>query len=109
MEAVSPYVDFHCFVQFLALLGRSLASGSLLAYDFKLSEVNDEFGMSNRTERPFRLPWVVEEITSLHEPLGFKLERMELSSDLSIRMLSASSCLAAPLFNEDGLLLLVRV
>ena len=33
MEGVSPYVDFHCFVQFLALLGRRLASGSLLAYE----------------------------------------------------------------------------
>jgi methyltransferase (TIGR00027 family) len=109
MEGVSPYVDFHCFVQFLALLGRRLASGSLLAYDFKLSGVDDEFGLSNRTERPFRLPWVVEEITSLHEPMGFKLERMELSSNLSIRMLSTSSCLATSRFKEDGLLLLVRV
>jgi hypothetical protein len=40
---------------------------------------------------------------AFHEALGFRLESMELSSELSVRLLPDLDAGAAPLFREDGL------
>lgn len=103
IEGVSPYVNVETFGLFLRFLARQLAARSRVAYDFKLRGVADEFGRGGRTQRPFRLPAIVGEIAAYHEALGYRLDRMEQSSDLSARLLTRKAGAAIPLFTEDGL------
>ena len=102
MEGVSPYIDVETFGRFLSLLARKLPVGSLVAYDFKLSGVKDDFGRVGRTQRPFRLTAETEEVAAYHEKLGYRLNFMELSSDLAGRLAKSGDYL----FTEDGLILL---
>jgi methyltransferase (TIGR00027 family) len=104
MEGVSPYVNSDTFNRFLSLLARELLPGSRVAYDFKLSGVNDDFGRIGQTQRPFRLPAVRKEVADYHKKLGYRLQHMELSSELSIRLLPGQGQSGAPLFTEDALL-----
>jgi methyltransferase (TIGR00027 family) len=107
MEGVSPYVQDSAFSRFLLLLAKNLPSGSRIAYDFKLRGVNDDFGRIGRTQRPFRLPKSREEVAAFHAKHGHLLEHMELSSELSTRVLPILTELGATLFSEDGLVQLM--
>jgi len=102
MEGVTPYVNFETFGRFLSLLARKLPAGSRVAYDFKLSGVADDFGRVGRTQRPFRLTAKIEDAVAYHEELGYRLNHIELSSDLSARLAKSGD----HLFTEDGLILL---
>jgi len=103
MEGVSPYVNSREMTQFLRLLSSRLAPGSPVAYDFKIRGVKDDFGRGGRTEIPFRLSTVKDEVADFHAALGLQLEQMELSSALERRVLPDLNG-SAPLFEEDGLL-----
>ncbi len=106
MEGVSPYVNFETFGRFLSLLARKLPTGSRVAYDFKLSGVADDFGLVGRTQRPFRLTEKIEDIVAYHEELGYRIDHIEQSSDLSARFLTSLAKSGDSLFMEDSLILL---
>jgi methyltransferase (TIGR00027 family) len=103
MEGVSPFVNAGSFERFLLLLASKLTAGSLVAYDFKIRGVEDDFGRAGRTESPFRLPSARSEVAAFHETHGFRLERLELSCDLCSRLLPSVARSAACLFSEDAL------
>jgi len=103
MEGVSPYVNDSAIRRFLLFLSRTLAPCSQLAYDFKLRGLNDDFGRGGRTDTPFRQSPLGDDIAAFHEAHGFRLERLELSSELSARLLPGIAKAAVPLFSEDGL------
>lgn len=104
MEGVSPYVNVETFGRFLSLLARGLPVGSRVAYDFKLRGVADDFGLGGRTQRPFRLSTTMEEVSSYHEKLGYRVDHIERSAELSMRLLTGLAKSGAPFFTEDGLL-----
>jgi methyltransferase (TIGR00027 family) len=106
IEGVTPYVNAEAFGRFLSLLGRKLLAGSRVAYDFKFRGAADDFGRVGRTQTPFRLTRVIEELVAYHEGLGYRLSHVEQSSDLSARLLSDLADSNAPLFTEDGLIVL---
>lgn len=107
MEGVSPYVQDSAFGRFLLLLANKLPAGSRIAYDFKLRGVDNDFGRVGRTQRPFQLPKASEEVAAFHAKHGCLLEHMELSSELSARLLPSVAELGATLFSEDGLVQLM--
>jgi methyltransferase (TIGR00027 family) len=102
LEGVSPYIHDSAFNRFLRLLATRLAVGSPVAYDFKISGVNDDWGRTGRTAKPFRLSTSKDEVTALHKAIGLQLDHMELSSDLVKRLLPNLG--GYPRFEEDGLL-----
>lgn len=103
MEGVSPYVNSETFTRFLNVLSTALQTGSRVAYDFKIRGVADDFGLGSRTQKPFRLSMGREEIVSYHEHLKYRLNHLEQSSDLSLRMLTGLAKSGVPLFTQDGL------
>jgi methyltransferase (TIGR00027 family) len=103
MEGVSPYVNEGAFGQFLRLLATRLTPGSLLAYDFKIAGARDDFGRSEKTVAPFRLPADRDRVRAYHQDFGLDLEYMELSSDLYTRVVPGLAASGAPVFLEDGL------
>jgi methyltransferase (TIGR00027 family) len=107
LEGVSPYVNEDSFGLFLDFLARTLQPGSRLAYDFKLSGIAEGFGLSERTQRPFRLGESQEEVAAFHRAHDYELECMELSSDLSLRLLPDLQKSATQLFREDSLVRLL--
>jgi len=100
MEGVSPYVESRSFEAFLRMLAAKLHPRSTVAYDIKIHGVVEEFGRSERTRIPFRLPGDRGQIAGFHERLGFRLRHMETSADLTLRLAKGPS----PLFQEDCLL-----
>lgn len=100
MEGVSPYISSNSFEAFLRLLAARLHPRSLLAYDFKITGAMDDLGRSTRVRQPFRLPADRKAVAAFHDGLGFRLLHMELSTELSTRLVPG----VPPLFNEDGLL-----
>ena len=104
MEGVSPYTSQTSYESFLRLLGQTLLPGSLLAYDFKIEGVDSEFGGSEKTARPFRLPAARQDVTAFHRTKGFRLNHMELSSELSERLFPSLAGTGQALFREDCLL-----
>jgi methyltransferase (TIGR00027 family) len=103
MEGVSPYVNEGTFGQFLRFLAKTLSPGSHIAYDFKICGMSDDEGRTERTPHPFRLSAVENEVAAYHRANGLRLERMEVSSDLSTRLLPGLEE-SAPLFAEDCLI-----
>ena len=103
MEGVSPYINAQTFLQFLRFLATTLLPGSQIAYDYKILGVRDDFGHGERSERLFRLPDSHDEVAIFHDELGLRLESLELSSELSARLLPTLVESAAPLFLEDAL------
>ncbi|MGA7750614.1 MAG: class I SAM-dependent methyltransferase [Gallionella sp.] len=100
MEGVSPYISKESFEAFLGLLASKLDARSLLAYDFKIAGTVDGFGQSARVRQPFRLPALREEVTTYHGALGFQIQHMERSAELTRRLLPEADLL----FDEDCLL-----
>lgn len=103
LEGVSPYISRESFAAFLRLLAAKLHPRSFLAYDYKLAGAAEAFGRSEKAERPFRLPASRDEVAAYHDALGFRLQHMELSSELSKRLLPGTPLL----FDEDCLLRLI--
>jgi methyltransferase (TIGR00027 family) len=103
MEGVTMYINDSNFRQFLLLLATKLTAGSYVAYDFKIRGVKDDFGRVGATQRPFRLPSASDEVIAFHKAQGLRLERMELSSDLCLRLLPGVAESAASFFIEDSL------
>jgi len=103
IEGVSVYVDQNNFRRFLQFLAVNLSPGSHLCYDYKIRGIHDALGRSGRTETPFRLSKVREEVATYHEAMGLRLEHMELSSELCMRFLpdltESTFC-----FDEDSLI-----
>lgn len=100
MEGVTPYVSSDSFKAFLAFLAAKMHSNSFLAYDFKIAGAADDFGRSERTLKPFRLPSELNEVAAYHDALGFQLQHIERSAELTRRLLPG----APLLFDEDCLL-----
>jgi methyltransferase (TIGR00027 family) len=102
MEGVSPYVNESTFSQFLRFLANTLSPGSHIAYDFKIRGMSDDEGRNGRTHDPFRLSAVDSEVSAYHRTNGLRLDRLEVSSHLSTRLLPG---LEKPelLFGEDCL------
>jgi len=104
MEGVSPYVNVETFGRFLRLLASQLPSGSRVAYDFKLRGIKDDFGLIDRTQRPFRLSADRKDVADYHEEIGYRLDYMEQGAELSTRLLTGLAKSRAPLFVEDALI-----
>jgi methyltransferase (TIGR00027 family) len=104
MEGVTPYVNEASFTAFLEMLKRSLAPGSRLAYDFKISGVDDRFGLNDRTNQPFRLPLDECRVKAFHAALGYETVRLESGADLSRRLLPTLAAANRPAFKNDALL-----
>lgn len=103
MEGVTPYVDDSAIGRFLELLARRLPSGSVLAYDFKLQGVADDFGRGGESVKPFRLPESREQVNDYHEQRGFRLVAMEQGWELEERLLPEIVSAGTPLFRQDCL------
>jgi methyltransferase (TIGR00027 family) len=103
MEGVSPYIKSEKFKEFLVLLAKNLSSGSRVAYDFKLRGF-DEFDRAGRPQRLFRLGERKEELAAFHEEIGYQLDHMEGSADLTTRLLGGVSMSRGHLFKEDVLI-----
>lgn len=107
IEGVSQYIKEETFQRFLSFLGKKLSSGSRVAYDFKICGVADDFGMIGRTQKTFRLPEKMREVTTFHAERNFKLEHMEYSSKLSVQFLPKRGTLCDTVFGEDVLVQLM--
>lgn len=103
MEGVSPYVDDRAFGCFLSMLAQKLSPASRISYDFKLHHVDDDFGSSGASKKPFRLPQTDIEVSAFHAKHRLVLEHLELSSELTRRLLPRLKDSRAPLFFSDAL------
>jgi methyltransferase (TIGR00027 family) len=104
MEGVSPYINFETFKEFLRFLAKNLARGSRVAYDFKLRGFADEPGLAGQDQRLFRLPGGSKELFVLHEEMGYQLDHIEGSADLTTRLLPSLKVSRSRLFIEDALI-----
>lgn len=104
LEGVSPYVQTTRFDAFLRHLGRDLAPGSLLAYDFKRTDTLPDFGRSERTREPFRLPVDREAAARFHAERGLRLDAFETCVELQDRLAPGLARQARSRFDEDCLL-----
>jgi methyltransferase (TIGR00027 family) len=105
MEGVSPYIRSASFKAFLRLLSAKLHPDSFLAYDFKIKGLRDEFGRSASAPETFRLSTDRTAVAAYHNAIGFQLQHMELSTELTRRLLPQ----APLLFDQDCLLRLSLV
>jgi len=104
LEGVSPYIYEDSFDRFLNFIAVKLKPGSRIAYDYKIRGIADDFGRNGHIKRPFRLSATKKDIIAYHEALGYTLEHMELSSELTSRLLPNLVRSDACLFTEDCLL-----
>jgi methyltransferase (TIGR00027 family) len=104
LEGVSSYVNDRSFAQFLGFLADKLKAGSQLAYDYKIAADVDDAPDGNQVKGLFRLPSTREKVAAYHKALGYELSLMELSSDLTLRLLPDLLGSNVPLFTEDCLL-----
>jgi methyltransferase (TIGR00027 family) len=102
MEGVSPYINVDTFSRFLRFLAKHLPKGSRVAYDCKLSGVDDGFGRVGRTHTPFRLGREREDMVNFHNQLGYQLDHLEGSAELTARLLARPSI--SYFFLEDALI-----
>ena len=103
VEGVSVYIDDSSFCRFLQLLAVKLSPGSHVCYDYKIRGIQDDLGRSGRTERPFRLSQIRDEVATYHQAIGLRLEHMELSSELCTRLLPDLAESRFQFFGEDSL------
>jgi hypothetical protein len=99
MEGVSPYVEGESFRSLLRFLSEELTDDSIVAYDYKISGVDDEFGIGTQSALGFRLPDSAEEVCRYHKELGFKLVDFLRGGELS----AVESPSSVPPFYEDNL------
>lgn len=104
MEGVSPYVDRGSFGRFLDLLAGKLQPGALLAYDFKILGVADDFARTERVSDPFRLADSTDQVAAFHQEHGFRLNRLEQGWELEARLLLDLRAAHENPHREDALL-----
>jgi methyltransferase (TIGR00027 family) len=103
LEGVSGYVAQEAFARFLAFNAAKLHPNSRLVYDYKIRDFADCATRGDSTKRLFRLPAAKRDVISYHKALGYELEHMELSSDLTLRMVPNVATHARP-YTEDCVL-----
>ena len=106
LEGVSAYIDDESFDRFLNFLATRLKVGSLIAYDYKIRSTSDDFEFDSAHKRLFRLPATKSDVIVYHEALGYKVEHVELSSELLSRLLPNLAISDTRRFTEDGLVIL---
>jgi methyltransferase (TIGR00027 family) len=104
LEGVSAYIEEQSFVRFLNFLATKLTPESIIAYDYKIRTDKDDLKVGGPAKRPFRLPAAKNDVIAYHEALGYKVQHLELSSEVSSRLLPNLVVSRAPFFFEDGLL-----
>jgi methyltransferase (TIGR00027 family) len=108
LEGVSNYIAKESFTQFLKFIAAKLHVGSRVAYDYKIQRIADDDQYScSGSRKLFRLPAAKKDIVAFHQALGYELKHMELSSDLSLRLLPDIMRTNARLYAEDCLLQLI--
>ena len=107
LEGVSPYIEEPSFVRFLNFLATKLNPESIIAYDYKIRNDTDGLDVGRHGKRLFRLPAAKNDVIAYHEALGYKVQHLELSSEISSRLLPNLASSQAPFFFEDGLLKLI--
>jgi methyltransferase (TIGR00027 family) len=109
LEGVSNYIDTRSFVQFLKFIAARLQVGSLVAYDYKIQGIADSVDHDTYvgSRKLFRLPATKKDVVAFHQALGYELKYMELSSDLSLRVLPDTVRSNVELYAEDCLLQLI--
>ena len=95
LEGVSPYINDISFTRFLRFLAAKLSPGSVVAYDYKIQGPND-FTFGAPGKRQFRLPAKKSDVIAYHEALGYTVEYLELSSELSSRLLPNLAAVRPP-------------
>lgn len=101
LEGVTAYIPEWRFDDFLKLLARKFPSGSRIAYDFKLRGVDDDYGRDGAGGPTFRLPAEKDAIRQYHEERGYRLLNLEMSRDLTARLLPGLAATQS-VFAEDG-------
>lgn len=109
LEGVSPYVSAEAFARFLNFIAMKTPSGSRVVYDCKVQNVADSLEKLDCAKRPLQLSATKADIIAHHEALGYKVDHIELSSELSSRLLPGLILPDASLFAEDCLLELTVV
>ena len=104
LEGVSPYVEKTRFEAFLQDLAGRLGPQGVLAYDFKRPEVVQDFGRSERTVEPFRLPADRSQAIDFHARLGYRTLHFETSAALCFRLAGPLLAHGCPIFDEDCLI-----
>ncbi len=104
MEGVAPYINAETFAKFLRFLAKNLSRGSRVAYDFKLRGFDETFDGDGRTPKLFRLGAGREEVVVFHKEIGYQLDHMEGSADLTTRLLAGLNVSRSCLFIEDALI-----
>jgi methyltransferase (TIGR00027 family) len=103
LEGVSPYIREDSFDRFLRFIADKTVRGSRVTYDYQKARGADERDKAADTKRLFRLPASRGEIIWHHEALGYGIEHLELSHELTSRLLLDLPREFAS-FMEDGLL-----
>jgi len=104
LEGVSPYIDEKSFCRFLNFIAVKLPAESRIAYDYIIRSIADDVGHVGRIKMPFGLPATKKDVVAYHEALGYKLQRMELSSELTLRLLPNLAGSDVRLYTQDCLL-----
>jgi methyltransferase (TIGR00027 family) len=106
MEGVSSYVSEAAFRRFLKFISVKASIGSRLTYDFRISTSSERLDQQGRSDRAFRLLGNKDDIAEYHQMLGYELQNVESSSELTSRMLPGIVP-AGGFFTEDCLIDLV--
>lgn len=104
MEGVAPYIKADRFTQFLRFLAQNLSTGSRVAYDFKLRGFDEDLDSAGQTKNLFRLAGERDTVAAFHGEIGYQLDHMERSADLTTRLLAGLDASRSPLFIEDALI-----
>ncbi len=109
MEGVSPYIGRVAFGKFLSFIASRLPPGSRLAYDFKIQGIADRFGYSDGVGPLFRLGNNLDEAEAYHRSHGLRLDRLETSAALTLRLLPRMAERRGKVFHEDCLVQLTAL
>jgi methyltransferase (TIGR00027 family) len=104
LEGVSPYIKEDSFASFLNFLVTKSTPDSIIAYDYKMRNDRDDRKVAGSPNRPFRLPAAKKDVIAYHEALGYKVQQLETSSELLVRLLPNFVMPDTPFFFDDGLL-----
>jgi methyltransferase (TIGR00027 family) len=102
LEGVSPYIYADAFDHFLRFIADKTAPGTRVAYDYKRAH-GDGIDSAAGSKELFRLSTNRAEIIRYHETLGYRVDHLELSHELTSRLLPDLPR-EANSFVEDGLL-----
>ena len=98
VEGVTPYVTRDAVSNLLRFVENHAGHGSKVAYDFKLTGANDEFGMRANGTKTFRLPNCIDDVIGFNKQFGLDVEEFFPEKELQSKYLRYDS----PLFVEDA-------